>query len=436
MTKTVAEQPGEGAAPVPPPPSRRALLHGAALAAGAALVKPGIASAAPAGVSLPPATPGITPFKIAVPQSALTDLKRRLGSTRWPERETVDDWSQGVPLAKLQALVEYWRTRYDWRRAEATLNRFPNYRTQLDGLGIHFIHARSKHENALPILLTHGWPGSVIEFLKLIPLLTDPTAHGGTPEDAFHVILPSLPGFGFSDKPTQKGWNMARIAKAWAELMQRLGYTHWVAQGGDWGAGVTTALAHLKAAGLAGIHLNFPLVFPEKIPTDNLTPEEQRALAGAQEFNTHGSGYFLLQTTRPQTVGYALADSPSGQAAWIYEKFQGWTDNKGDPESALSRDEMLDNISLYWLTDTAASSARIYWENAGSNFSGGKLDLPVGVSVFPRELFRAPKRWAEQTYSKLIYWNEPDRGGHFAAFEQPALFARELRECFRQLRAK
>lgn len=376
----------------------------------------------------------ITPFQAAIPQSALTDLKQRLDLTRWPDPETVGDWSQGVPLKKLQALVEYWRTGYDWRRAEARLNSFPNYRTPIDGLDIHFIHVRSRHENALPLLLTHGWPGSVFEFFKSIPLLTDPTAHGGQAEDAFHVIIPSLPGYGFSGKPTKTGWNMARTAKAWAELMHRLGYTHWVAQGGDWGAGVSTALAHLKPKGLAGIHLNMPFAVPEKLPPENPTAEEKRALAQLHAFDTEGSGYFRQQTTRPQTVGYALADSPAGQAAWIYEKFQMWTDNSGEPESVLSQDEMLDTITLYWLTDTAASSARMYWENAGATFSGGKLDLPVGASIFPKEIFRLPKRWAEQSYSKLIYWNEAEKGGHFAAFEQPGIFVRELRACFRQLR--
>jgi epoxide hydrolase len=376
----------------------------------------------------------ITPFQASIPQSALTDLKQRLDLTRWPDPETVGDWSQGVPLKKLQALVEYWRTGYDWRRAEARLNSHPNYRTQLDGLDIHFLHIHSKHPNALPLLLTHGWPGSVFEFFKAIPLLTDPTAHGGQAEDAFHLIIPSLPGYGFSGKPTKTGWNMARTAKAWAELMHRLGYTHWVAQGGDWGAGVSTMLAHLKPQGLAGIHLNLPFAVPEKLP-EHPTAEEKRAMAQLHAFATDGSGYFRQQTTRPQTVGYALADSPAGQAAWIYEKFQMWTDNSGEPESVLSQDEMLDTIALYWLTDTAASSARMYWENSSAGFSGGKLDLPVGVSIFPGEIFRLPKRWAEQTYSKLIYWNEVEKGGHFAAFEQPEIFARELRACFRQLRA-
>jgi epoxide hydrolase len=378
----------------------------------------------------------VTPFKYEPPQSALGDLKQRLKQTRWPEGETVKDWSQGVPLAKLRALVEYWRTDYDWRRCEAKLNGFPQFRTKIDGLNIHFLHVRSRHENALPIILTHGWPGSVIEFLKVIDPLTNPTAHGGRAEDAFHVVVPSLPGFGFSDKPSERGWNAVRIAKAWSELMRRLGYTRYVAQGGDWGSIITTTLAQQRPAGLAGIHLNMPVVFPDPVPTTGLSTAEQRAVEAFKRFQTEGFGYFLEQSTRPQTIGYALADSPVGQAAWIYEKFHDWTDNKGDPESALTRDEMLDNITLYWLTDTAASSARIYFEHAGivSKGNSGVVDLPVGCSIFPREIVPAPRTWAERFFPKLIYWNELDRGGHFAAFEQPALFTKELRDCFRSLR--
>ena len=380
----------------------------------------------------------VTPFKYEAPQSALDDLKQRLKSTRWPEGETVKDWSQGVPLAKLRALVEYWKADYDWHRCEAKLNSFPQFRTKIDGLNIHFLHIRSPHENALPIIITHGWPGSVIEFLKVIDPLTNPTAHGGHAEDAFHVVVPSLPGFGFSDKPSEPGWNTARIAKAWSELMRRLGYTRYVAQGGDWGSIITTTLAQRRPAGLAGIHLNMPVVFPDPIPTTGLSAAEQRAADAFKRFQTEGFGYFLEQSTRPQTIGYALADSPIGQAAWIYEKFHDWTDNKSDPESALTRDEMLDNITLYWLTDTAASSARIYFEQArlGSINNSGRVDLPVGCSIFPREIVPAPRTWAERLFPNLIYWNELDRGGHFAAFEQPALFTKELRDCFRSLRAK
>jgi pimeloyl-ACP methyl ester carboxylesterase len=378
----------------------------------------------------------VTPFKYEARQSALDDLKQRLKRTRWPEGETVKDWSQGVPLAKLRALVDYWRTDYEWRRCEAKLNRFPQFRTKIDGLNIHFLHVRSRHENALPIILTHGWPGSVIEFMKVIDPLTNPTAHGGRAEDAFHVVVPSLPGFGFSAKPSERGWNAARIAKAWSELMRRLGYTGYVAQGGDWGSLVTTTLAQQRPVGLAGIHLNMPFVFPDPLPTAGLSAAEQRAVDAFKRFQTEGFGYFLEQSTRPQTIGYALADSPVGQAAWIYEKFHDWTDNNGDPESALTRDEMLDNITLYWLTDTAASSARIYFEHAGivGKNNSGRVDLPVGCSIFPHEIVPAPRSWAERLFPKLIYWNELDRGGHFAAFEQPALFTKELRDCFRSLR--
>jgi pimeloyl-ACP methyl ester carboxylesterase len=380
------------------------------------------------------ANPAIASFTYHAPQSTLDDLSQRLTRARWPEGETVADWSQGVPLAKLLALVEYWRTDYDWRRCEATLNGFDQYRTEIDGLNIHFLHQRSPHTSALPIIITHGWPGSVIEFFKVIDPLTNPTAHGGQAQDAFHVVAPSLPGFGFSDKPAERGWDTARIARAWAELMERLGYNRYVAQGGDWGADITAKLAQQRPAGLAGIHLNFPLVFPDPIPTAGLSPAEQRAVDALRRFQSDGFGYFLEQATRPQTIGYALTDSPVGQAAWIYEKFYAWTDNNGDPEDALTRDEMLDNITLYWLTGTAASSARIYFENAGVGLNTGAVDIPVGCSVFPREIFGAPRSWAERLYPNLIHWNELDRGGHFAAFEEPALFTGELRDCFRTLR--
>jgi len=381
---------------------------------------------------IPEATGQVRLFHISVPQEAVDDLRARLRATRFPNVGPVKDWSQGVPLADAKALVQYWESRYDWRRFETELNSFPNFRTLIDGLGIHFIHARSPHPDALPILLTHGWPGSIAEFIKIILPLTNPTERGGRAHDAFHVVIPSLPGFGFSDKPTV-GWKLSRIASAWSELMQRLGYNRWVAQGGDWGAGVTTALGHLLPAGLAGIHLNWQFVFPPEIP-EPLSFEEQRAVDGAKRFLGAGNGYFREQATRTQTIGYALSDSPAGQAMWIYEKFYTWTDNKGSSEDALSRDQMLDNISLYWFTNTAASSARMYSENKGGSFSGGKLSLPVAATVFPREIYRAPKSWAEQTYSNLIYWNEAERGGHFAAFEEPDIFVEEMRSGFRKLR--
>jgi pimeloyl-ACP methyl ester carboxylesterase len=382
---------------------------------------------------LPTATKDVTPFKIQVPQEALDDLKHRLASTRWPGRETVGDWSQGVPLQKAQALIAYWRDKYNWRRFEARLNAFPQYRTEIDGLGIHFIHVRSPQPNALPIILTHGWPGSVVEFMEIIGPLSDPTRYGGRAEDAFHVVVPSLPGFAFSDKPVETGWDVKRIARAWATLMQLLGYDRWVAQGGDWGSGVTHALAHQRPPGLIAAHVNWQFVFPEKLP-EKPTPAEQRAIDGASRFANDWSGHFREQATRPQTIGCSLADSAAGQALWIYEKFQAWTDNHGNPEDELSTDAMLDDISLYWFTDTAASSARIYWENTRAGMagtSGGRIELPMAASVFPHEIFCPPKEWAEALWPNLFYWNELDKGGHFAAFEQPKLFTEELRKAFR-----
>jgi pimeloyl-ACP methyl ester carboxylesterase len=375
----------------------------------------------------------ITPFTLAIPQGELDDLKRRLAATRFPERETVDDWSQGAPLSHVRALVDHWRDGYDWRRCEAMLNGFGQYKTEIDGLGIHFLHIRSPHAGALPLVLSHGWPGSVIEFHKVIGPLTDPVAHGGKAEDAFDLVIPSLPGFGFSDKPGRTGWGVLRIAKAWALLMQRLGYQRYVAQGGDWGAAITTGMGVIRPAALAAIHVNLPLVMPEG-PYENLTEGEAAMLAQMQYYDQWDSGYSKQQMTRPQTVGYGLADSPAGQAAWIYEKFWAWTDCQGDPLNALGRDEMLDNIMLYWLPNTAASSARLYWESFAGGFGATKLNLPVGCSIYPKEIYRAPRSWAERCISNLIHWNELDRGGHFAAFEQPELFVRELRDCFRKIR--
>jgi len=423
-------------------PMRRTVLKAAAsLGAlgglGAILTDPLEARAAPAGLILPPASEALTPFQASFPQDAPRDLKRRLSMTRWPERETVGDWSQGVPLEKAQALIAYWRDKYDLRRFEARINAFLQYRTRIDGLGIHFFHVRSPHPNALPIILTHGWPGSFVEFMEIMRPLSDPTRYGGRAEDAFHVVVPSLPGFAFSDKPTETGWDVDRIARAWATLMQRLGYDRWVAQGGDWGAGVTHALAQQRPQGLIAAHVNWQFVFPEKAP-DNPTPAERRAMDGAARFANDQSGYFREQATRPQTIGYPLADSAAGQALWIYEKFQAWTDNHGNPEDALNVDAMLDNISLYWFTNSAASSARIYWENtrAGSaSLSKGRIELPMAASVFPHEIFSPPRAWAEALWPNLFYWNELDKGGHFAAFEQPALFTEELRKAFRSRRA-
>lgn len=375
----------------------------------------------------------ITPFHLAIPDDALVDLRRRLEYTRWPDRETVGDWSQGVPLAQAQALIEHWRTRYDWRRCEARLNALGQFTTEIDGLSIHFLHIRSKHANAMPMLLSHGWPGSVIEFLKVIGPLTDPEAHGGHADDAFHLVIPSLPGFGFSGKPTRTGWGVARIAAAWSTLMARLGYARYVAQGGDWGAVVTTQLGKLQPQGLAGIHVNLPVVLPATLEGP-FSDSEAAMLAALKDYERWDGGYSHQQSTRPQTLGYALADSPSGQALWIYEKFWKWMDCNGDPLSVLSADEILDNIMLYWLGNSAASSARLYWESYQGAFTAVPLSLPAGCSVFAKEIYRAPRSWAEACMSQLIHWNELDRGGHFAAFEQPALFVGELRTCFRTLR--
>jgi epoxide hydrolase len=375
----------------------------------------------------------IRPFKLEVPQAELDDLQRRLAATRWPEKEAVPDWTQGSPLAKVQALVEHWQNGYDWRRAEKRLNDLGQFKTEIDGLDIHFLHVRSKHPNALPLLITHGWPGSVMEFMKVIGPLTDPEAHGGKAEDAFHVIAPSLPGFGFSGKPTEKGWGIPKIAMAWITLMQRLGYDRWVAQGGDWGSAVTTTIGVIKPPGCAAIHVNMPLIYPGPEDMADMTEKEQSAVKALQYYQEWDSGYSKQQATRPQTLGYGLVDSPVGQAAWIYEKMWAWTDNRGAPEDVLSMDEMLDNIMLYWLPGAAASSARLYWESFGS-FGSVLLSIPVGVSIYPKEIFRASRRWAEKHMTNIIHWNELDKGGHFAAWEQPALYVSEIRDCFRKVR--
>jgi pimeloyl-ACP methyl ester carboxylesterase len=375
----------------------------------------------------------IRPFTLHVPQADLDDLQRRLAATRWPDAETVADWSQGAPLAKVQALVAHWRQHYDWRATESRLNGLGQFVTEIDGLDIHFLHIRSPHAGALPLLMTHGWPGSVMEFMGVIGPLTDPVAHGGRAEDAFHLIIPSLPGYGFSGKPTATGWGVPRIAAAWVQLMARLGYDRWVAQGGDWGAAVTTGIGVMQPAGCLGIHLNMPLVFPGPEDLKDPTPREQAGLAALQYYQDKDSGYAKQQSTRPQTLGYGLADSPVAQAAWIYEKLWSWTDNQGAPEDVLGVDAMLDNIMLYWLSGSGASSARLYWESMGS-FASVPLALPVGVSIFPREIFRPSRRWAERHMANIIHWNEPAKGGHFAAWEQPALFVDEVRSCFRQLR--
>lgn len=378
-------------------------------------------------------TGSIEAFHLAIEQEKLDDLKSRLARTRWPDRETVADWSQGAPLAKVQALCAYWREGYDWRRCERKLNALGQFRTEIDGLGIHYLHVRSPHPGALPLLVTHGWPGSVAEFMKVIGPLADPPAHGGAASDAFDIIAPSLPGFGFSDRPLEAGWGVERIARAWIELMSRLGYSRWVAQGGDWGAAVTTALGVARPDALAAIHVNMPLVYPRAEQLNDMTPAEQAAVAALGQHRDSGMGYSALQSTRPQTLGYGLADSPAGQAAWIYEKMWAWTDHRGQPEDVLSLDEMLDNIMLYWLPGTAASSARLYWESF-SSFRTTRIGIPTGVTIYPREIFRPSRRWAEGVMDRIVHWNEVERGGHFAAWEQPETFVREIRDCFRQFR--
>jgi pimeloyl-ACP methyl ester carboxylesterase len=375
----------------------------------------------------------IEPFRIAAEEAALDDLRRRLRATRWPERETVDDWSQGIPLAYVQDVCGYWADKYDWRAREARLNRFAQWKTGVDGLGIHFVHVRSPHADALPLVITHGWPGSIVEFQKVIDPLVNPTAHGGEAKDAFHVVCPSLPGYGFSDKPARSGWTTQRIAKAWAQLMARLGYGRYVAQGGDWGAMVTTWIGIEDPEHCAAIHLNMPIAPPDPATMNDLTDREKSALAGMQHYQEWDSGYSKQQSTRPQTVGYGLVDSPAGQAAWILEKFWAWTDCDGHPENVLSRDELLDNVMLYWLPAAAASSARLYWESFRT-LSLDPVRVPVGCSIFPKEIFRTSKRWAEKRFEKLIHFEELPKGGHFAAFEQPELYVSEVRACFRKVR--
>ena len=371
----------------------------------------------------------VEPFTIAIGQAELDDLADRLRRTRWAEPETVDDWSQGIPSAYLQEVCAYWADGYDWRATEERLNRFPQFRTEIDGLGIHFLHVRSPHPDATPLVMTHGWPGSIVEFHKVIGPLTDPTDHGGDATDAFHVVCPSLPGYGFSDKPTVPGWNVERIADAWAVLMARLGYDRYAAQGGDWGSMVTTSIGVRDPEHVIGIHLNMPLAVPS--PADPPTEREQEALDAFTRYTTKEAGYSTQQSTRPQTVGYGLVDSPVGQAGWILEKFYAWTDCDGHPENVLTRDELLDNVMLYWLPGTGASSARLYWESFNSIDVFTPVGVPVGCSIFPKEILRMTKGWAEGRFTDLRYWNELDAGGHFAAFEQPEVFVDEVRSCFR-----
>jgi epoxide hydrolase len=379
----------------------------------------------------------LRPFRIAATDAELDDLRARLAATRWPDPSTVDDWSQGVPLPYLQDLCGYWAGGYDWRAREARLNAFPQFTTavSVDGcapVDIHLLHVRSPHEDATPLVLTHGWPGSIAEFQDVIGPLTDPTAHGGDAADAFHVVCPSLPGYGFSGRPTEPGWGVERIAAAWVEVMARLGYDRFVAQGGDWGAMVTTLLGARHPEHCAAVHLSMVLALPTSL--DDLTEAEQLALDDMARHRRWGTGYSTQQRSRPQTLGYGLADSPSGQCAWIVEKFFEWTDNDGAPDDAVDRDRLLDNVMLYWLTNTGASSARLYWESF-SNPPVERPTVPVGCSVFPREILRPSRRWAEAHYGdQLVWFNEPDRGGHFAALEAPDLLVEDIRATFRQVR--
>jgi pimeloyl-ACP methyl ester carboxylesterase len=376
----------------------------------------------------------IVPFRIDVPEAELADLHDRLARTRWPEAETVDDWSQGIPLAYVQELCHHWATGYDWRASEARLNGFPQFRTELDGLGIHYLHVRSPEPDALPLVITHGWPGSVVEFHKVIGPLTDPVAHGGDRADAFHVVAPSLPGYGFSDRPEQPGWKTPRIAAAWATLMARLGYERYGAQGGDWGASVTTSIGRLDAEHVAGIHLNMVIAFPDASMGEP-TEAEQAALASLTHYQRWEAGYSTQQSTRPQTLGYGLVDSPAAQAAWIVEKFWAWSDCDGHPENVFTRDELLDNVMLYWIPGTGTSSARLYWESFNDFTTKlAPVAVPVGVAVLPKEIIRASRRWAETRFSDIRQWSELERGGHFAAFEQPEAFVDDVRSFFRRVR--
>lgn len=414
-------------------------------AATAALATSAIAGSMGAGPALAKAAgdTAIRPFNVHVPDEDLADLRKRVLATRWPAKETVTDQSQGVQLEKLQELVRYWGTEYDWRKAEAKLNALPQFVTQIDGLDIHFIHVRSKHPGALPLLITHGWPGSVLELLKVIDPLTDPTAHGGKAEDAFDVVIPSMPGYGFSEQPTEAGWGPDRMGLAWDVLMQRLGYKRYVAQGGDWGSVVCDRMAKQSLPGLLGIHVNMPATVPadaaramsagDPAPA-GLTDEEKAAYDQLSTFFSKNGAYGAMMSTRPQTVGYGLSDSPAGLAAWMYDKFNQWTYSGGDAERSLTKDEMLDDISLYWLTNSAISSAQLYWENNANNFNAVDIDIPAAVTIFPGEIYQAPRSWVEKSYHNLIYFNTVDKGGHFAAWEEPELFSSEIRAAFRSLR--
>lgn len=418
---------------------RRTIFAAVALMSAATLLPPASGAAFADDV--------IRPFKIEVPQGDLDDLRRRLLATRWPDRETVKDQSQGVQLEKLRPLVEYWSADYDWRKAEAKLNALPQFITEIDGLEIQFAHIQSRHKDAMPLIMTHGWPGSIFELLKVIGPLTDPTAYGGRAEDAFHLVLPTYPGYGFSGKPTNGDWAPPHVARAWDELMGRLGYEKYVAQGGDWGAIISELMAIQSPPGLLAVHTNMPGTVPasvvqlvrtkQPVPT-NFSDEERAAYKSLDIFYNQGFGYAEMMNTRPQTLGYSLADSPVGMASFFYEKFATWSFPGGQPEKVFTRDEILDAITLYWLTNTGTSSSRSYWDAAqlgGGPFTRREIpDTPVAVTVFPGEIYQAPKGWTEESYKNLIYFNRAEKGGHFAAWEEPALFAEEMRAAFRSVR--
>ena len=390
----------------------------------------------------------IRPFHIDIPQSKLDDLKQRIHTTRWPEKETVNDQSQGVQLSQLKNLVQYWEKSYDWKKTEKKLNDLPQFVTNIDGLDIHFIHVRSKHKNAMPLIITHGWPGSVFEALKAIEPLTNPTKYGGKAEDAFDVVIPSMPGYGFSERPKTTGWGPEKIGAAWDVLMKRLGYDHYVAQGGDWGSVIVDAMGRQAPKGLLGIHVNMPATIPADVAQvlkeggsapANLSPKEKAAFESINKLYTLGGGYAGMMVTRPQTLGYSLIDSPVGLAAFFLDKMNEWTYSGGNAEKSLTKDEILDDITLYWLTDTAVSGAQLYWENNNNNFNAveqrtAEIKVPVAITVFPGEIYQAPKSWAERAYPNLIYFNEVNKGGHFASWEEPLLYTEELREAFKALR--
>ena len=378
----------------------------------------------------------IKPYKIKISNEDLEDLKGRLSSTRWPEKETVEDWSQGVPLSYIKEVHDYWINEYDWRSREEYYNSFPQFITDIEGIDIHFIHIKSKHEEAQPLIMSHGWPGSIVEFHKVINSLVDPVSYGGKAEDAFHLVCPTLPGYGFSGKPTQTGTGVERIAELWDLLMNKIGYSEYFAQGGDWGSAITIAIGKQNKGSCKGLHVNMPFAPPTKEALENPSERDKIAFEGLNYYQEWGSGYSKQQSTRPQTLGYGLVDSPIGQASWIIEKFYEWTDCDGHPENIFTKEELLDNVMFYWLTKSASSSARLYWESFGS-FGGNpeeKIEIPIGCSIFPKEISRTPRTWAEQVYSNIVYWNELEKGGHFAAFEQPQIFLNEIRKSFKLMK--